>query len=295
MRVFITGASGHIGSLVTAELQAAGHQVVGLARSDSSAAALAARNVEVFRGDLDEPDSLRPAAEAADGVIHLAFDHSFTDMAAAAGKDLRAIEVLGGALAGSDRPLVVTSGTAGLAFGRAATEEDPGSPQSPRTASEQLTLDLAGRGVRSSVVRLAPSVHGPADAHGFVPRLVAVAREKGYAGYVGDGSQRWSTVHGLDAAPLYRLALESAPAGSRLHGVGEEGVTLGEIAAAIGRGVGVPTRSVTPEEALADAGFIGAIAAMDVPASSTATQELLGWKPSHPGLLADLEEGFYFA
>jgi len=295
MRVFVTGASGHVGSLVVPELVAGGHEVVGLARSDAAAAALTAAGVEVHRGDLEEPESLRAGAEGADGVVHLAFDHAFTDMAAAAATDLRAIEVLGEALAGSGRPLVVTSGTAGLSLGRPATEADAVGPQFPRGASEELTLALAERGVRSSVVRLAPSVHGPADRHGFVPTLIARARELGFAGYVGDGTQRWSTVHGLDAAPLYRLALESAPAGSRLHGAGEEGVEFREIAEAIGRGVGVPTRSLGPEEAVAQIGFIGALAGMDIPASSTVTRELLGWKPSHPGLLADLDEGFYFA
>lgn len=294
MRVFVTGASGHIGSLVVPELLKAGHQVVGLARSDASADALAAAGAEVHRGTLDDLDSLRRAALASDGVIHLAFIHNFSDYAGAAQTDRRAIETLGEALAGSNRPLVVTAGTGGLLPGRVVTEQDAATPGSPR-ASEASALPFAERGVRVSVLRLPSSVHGPTDLHGFVPILIGIAREKGVAAYVGDGSNRWPAVHNLDAAHLYRLALEAAPAGSRLHGVGDEGVSFREIAEVIGRHLDVPVASIPNEEANAHFGWLGLLASLDIPASSALTQERFGWRPTHPGLLADLEAGHYFA
>ena len=300
MRVFVTGATGHIGSLVVPELLEAGYQVVGLARSDTSAAALTAAGAEVHRGALDDLDSLRAGAAAADGVIHLAFMHDFGDYEGAAQTDLRAVETIGAALEGSGKPFVVTSGTAMLTFllppGRLGTEEDVADAGSlaPRIVSENAAIALSWRGVRTSVVRLAPSVHGPADRHGFVPRLIGIAREKGVSAYVGDGSNRWPAVHELDAAHLFRLALEKAPAGLVLHGVGDEGVPLRAIAGVIGRHLNLPVVSIPREEAAAHFGWLGAFASIDNPTSSAATQELLGWRPAHPGLLANLEEGSYF-
>jgi nucleoside-diphosphate-sugar epimerase len=256
MRVFVTGASGHIGALVGPELLEIGHQVVGLARSDRSAAALA----------------------AADGVIHLAFIHDFSNFDDALTTDLHAVETMGAALAGSGKPFVITGHRNG-------------------EVSENVVIALAerGRGVRTSVVWLAPSVHGPADVHGFVPRLIGIAREKGVTAYVGDGSNRWPAVHELDAAHLYRLVLETAPAGSRWRGAGDEGVPFRQIAEAIGRHLHLPAVSVSDDEAEAHFGFLGAIVAIDNPTSSALTQERLGWRPVHPGLIADLDEGHYFA
>ena len=306
MRVFVTGASGWIGSAVVPELIAAGHQVTGLARSDASAAALAAAGAEVHRGDLDDLDGLRRAAAASDGVIHLAFKHdiAFTgDFAGAADADRRAVETFGEALAGTDRPLVIASGTLGLQPGRVATENDGRTsgpeasalPVGPRTrlATAQLTLALADRGVRSSVVRLAPTVHGEGD-NGFMATLIALARDKGASGYIGDGANRWPAVHRADAANLFRLALEKAPAGSVLHAIADQGVPIRDVAEVIGRHLDLPVVSVTPEDAGAHftwlAGFIGA----DSPASNALTRELLGWQPTHPGLIEDIEQGHYF-
>ncbi len=297
MRVFVTGASGHIGSLVVPELLAAGHEVVGLARSAASAAALEAAGAQVHRGSLDDLDSLRAGATEADGVIHLAYIHDFSDYAGAATTEMRAVQTIGVALEGTGKPFVMTSGVAGLLPGRVLTEAyapEAGQTAGTRFAAESAVIALAGRGVRSAAVRLAPSVHGPADHHGFVPALIGVARRTGFAAYVGDGDNRWPAVHDLDAAHLYLLALESAPAGTRLHGIAEEGVPFREIAEAIGRHLDLPVTRIAPEEATAHFGFLGGLVGLDIPASSTATQELLGWRPIHASLMADLDEGHYF-
>jgi nucleoside-diphosphate-sugar epimerase len=291
MHVFLTGASGFIGSAIVPALIGAGHQVIGLARSDASAAAVAAAGAEVHRGALDDLESLRAGAAASDGVIHTAFIHDFSDLAASARTDLRAIETLGAALEGSDRPLVITSGVAALPAGRVGTERDEpdrASAGSHRIASEDAALGLAARGVRSSVVRPAPSVHGEGD-HGFVAMLVGIARDTGVSGYVGDGSNHWPAVHRLDAARLFRLAVESAPAGSVLHAVAEEGVPTREIAEAIGSRLGVPAISAEPEHF----GWLGTFFGLDVHASSARTRERLGWQPAGPGLIEDLDAGRY--
>jgi nucleoside-diphosphate-sugar epimerase len=293
MRVFVTGASGFIGSAVVRELLDGGHHVVGLARSDGSAGGLAAAGVEVIRGDIENLDSLRAGAADAGGVIHLAFIHDFSDYARAGQTDRRAIETIGEVLAGSDRPFVVTAGTAGLRQGRVLTEDDAPLPGLPR-ASEEVALPLAARGVRVSVLRLPPSVHGEGD-HGFVPRLIEIAREKGVSAYPGDGRNRWPAVHRLDAANLFRLALEEAPAGAVLHGVAEEGVPVRDIADVIGRHLELPVTSISHDEATGHFGWLGTFFALDVAASSMLTQRRLGWQPSHQGLLADLEQGHYFA
>ncbi|MCP2342150.1 SDR family oxidoreductase [Actinomadura rupiterrae] len=291
MRVFVTGASGWVGSAVVPELIDAGHHVLGLGHSDHSAAALTAAGAEVVRGGLDDLDVLRESAADSDGVIHLAFVHDFTKFDQAVQTDARAIEALGAALEGSGKPLVVTAGTPAVP-GRVATENDqaqPGSPAAGRDANARTALATAARGVRPSVVRLPRSVHGEGD-HGFIAQLIGIARDKGVSGYVGDGTSRWPAVHVLDAAHLYRLALEDAPAGSVLHAVGDEGVPTRDIAATIGRHLDLPTR---PEPA-EDFGFLGALLATDQPASSALTHELLGWKPTRPGLLDDLDQGHYF-
>ncbi|MFI2205721.1 SDR family oxidoreductase [Streptomyces sp. NPDC020192] len=293
MRVFVTGATGFIGSAVVPELIGAGHQVVGLARSDDGAVALKAAGAEVHRGSLEDPEGLARAAAAADGVIHLAAIHGGTDPHAAGAADLRAIEAMGAALAGSDRPFVATSGTAIAAVGRLVTEEYGPAPGTHRTASEEAAVALAERGVRSSLVRLAPSVHGRGD-QGYVPRLIAIAREKGVSAYVGDGANRWPGVHRYDAARLFRLALEKAPAGSRLHGTDEEGVPYRDIAEVIGRHLGMPVTGIPAERAYDHFGFLGRWIAVDNPTSSALTRTLLGWEPREAGLLADLDEGHYF-
>ena len=299
MRVFVTGASGHIGSAVVPELLAAGHSVVGLARSESSAAALTTAGAEVRRGTVDDLDVLREAAAAADGVIHLAFKHDVAfsgGYEVAASADLRVVEAIGDALAGSGKPFVVTSGTAflgRLGLGRAGTETDL-LDGGPRIDAENLAIALAARGVRSSVVRLPPTVHSSLDRQGFVPSLVALARKSGRAVYVGDGVNRWPAVHTLDAARVYRLALESAPAGSRLHAVADEGVAFREIAAAIARGLGVPVAGIDANAAAEQLGFLGGFVQIDNPTSSARTRELVRWQPEHPGLLADLAERHYF-
>ncbi len=293
MRLFVTGASGWIGSAVVPELLGAGHQVLGLARSDSSAAAVTAAGAEALRGDLDNLDALRAGAASSDGVIHLAFIHDFADFEASVAADRRAIETMGAVLEGTGKPLVIASGTPAVP-GKVATERDeqPASgPVAGRAATARATLDMAARGVRSSVVGLPRTVHGDGDRHGFIARLVSIARDNGVAGYVGDGSNRWPAVHVLDAAHLFRLAVEHAPAGSRLHAVGDEGVPIRDIAGVIGRHLNVPTAS----RPAADFGFLGQILAVDQPASSAQTSELLGWRPVQPGLIADLDKGHYFA
>lgn len=300
MRIFVTGASGWIGSAVVPELADAGHRVVGLARSDTSAAALSRAGAEVVRGTIDDLDVLRNAAAASDGVIHLAFKHDIAfagDFRGAAEADRRAVDVFGDVLAGTDRPFVLASGLAGLAPGRVATEQDmptlDGSPVSARAATAQAVLAYASRGVRSSVVRLSPTCHGEGD-NGFMATLVAVARAKGVSGYIGDGANRWPAVHRLDAARLFRVAVEKAPAGSVLHGVAEEGVAIRDVAEVIGRHLDVPVASVAPEAAAEHFTWLSSFLGLDVPTSSALTRELLGWEPAHPGLLPDLEKGHYF-
>jgi nucleoside-diphosphate-sugar epimerase len=298
MHVFVTGATGHIGSAVVTELLEAGHKVTGLARSDEGVAALTAKGVTAHRGDLADLDGLQAATAAADGVIHLAYRHDDfdTDFVGAAQTDLRAVEAMGEVLVGSDKPFVNTSGTLLLALftqGRIATENDT-AEGGPRIDSENATIALAERGVRSSVIRLSPLVHSTLDHHGFAHRLINIAREKGVAAFVGDGSNRWPGVHTLDAAHLYRLALEAAPAGTRLHGVADEGVAFRDIAAVIGRHLDVPVVSISPEEVAEHFGFLSAFASFDNPTSSALTQKLLDWHPDGPGLIEDLDAGHYF-
>ncbi|GAA2500256.1 SDR family oxidoreductase [Streptomyces longisporus] len=299
MRVFVTGATGFIGSAVVRELLDAGHQVTGLARSDASVEALRAAGAEVRRGDLADPAGLAEGAAAADAVAHLAFIHDFSgtfDFAAACAADLRAVEAIGAALEGSDKPFVMSSGTALLQPGRLNTEEDTAPPESfgaVRARNEDAAVALADRGVRSAAVRFSPTVHGRGDK-GFVSMLIGTAREKGFAAYVGDGANRWPAVHRTDAARLVRLALESAPAGTRLHAVGEEGVPFRDIAAVIGSHLDVPVRSITAEEAPDHFGWLAHVVGLDVPASNTLTRKWLGWEPAGPGLIEDLEEGHYF-
>ncbi|MEK0314982.1 SDR family oxidoreductase [Cohnella sp. 56] len=274
MRIFVTGATGYIGSDVVRNLIRAGHEVVGLTRSGRGAAALEEAGAEAHRGTLDDLDSLRAGAAAADGVIHLAFNHDFTDFAGALATDLRAVQAMGEALRGSGKPLVITAHANGQ-------------------ASEDAAIALAEQGVRTSIVSLAPSVHGDGDK-GFVPRLIEIARAKGVSAYIGDGANRWPAVHRLDAAVLFRLAVESAPAGSRLDGVGDEGIPFRDIAGVIGRRLNLPAVSIPQAEAAAHFGFLGMLAALDIPRSSAETQALLGWRPEHRGLIEDLEQGQYF-
>ncbi|KIF75323.1 3-beta hydroxysteroid dehydrogenase [Streptomyces sp. 150FB] len=304
MRVFVTGATGHVGSAVLPELLSAGHEVVGLARSETSAAALKALGAEARPGDLDDLDGLREAASAADGVIHLAFKHdamSAGDYVGAIRDEVAAVRALGEGLAGSGKPLVITSGTGMLAAatrGRVGTEDDvlaTGEGPQARIVAENTAIQFAESGVRVSAVRLPPVVHSTLDHHGFIPTLIAVARATGVSGYLGDGGNRWPAGHTLDAGRVFRLALEQAPAGSRLHVVGDEGIEFRLIAETIGRHLGVPTAAVPSEEAAAHFGFLAALVPLDNPTSSARTQQLLGWKPAHPGLIADLDLGHYFS
>lgn len=293
MRVFVTGATGFVGSAVVRELLDAGHQVVGMARSEPGVKSLSAAGAEVLRGDLNDLDSLRSGVAKADGVIHTAFNHDWSTFAENCEVDQRAIETLGSMLHGSDRPLLVTGGLAVLAPGRPATEDDPPFPVTaayPR-ASEAAAAALAARGVNASVVRL-PQVHDTVK-QGLVTHLINIAREKGVSAYVGEGLARWAAVHVLDAARVYRLALENHEAGARYHAVAEEGLTLREIAEAIGRGLKVPVVSLTPEKAAEHFGFLGTFVGMDLWGSSAQTRERLGWNPTGPGMITDLEHMRY--
>jgi len=298
MRIFVTGATGFVGSATVRELLKAGHQVTGLVRSDANAEALAAMGAAVVRGSLEDLEALRRGAEAADGVIHTAFIHDFSNFAHSCAVDQRAIATIGEVLAGSNRPFAVTSGTPAVA-GRTATESDISEPPNPvsalRAPAEELTLALAARGVRSSIVRLPRSVHGASERGwrgGFTEVLVGIARKMGVSAYVGDGTQRWPAVHRLDTARLFRLAVEKAPAGSRLHAVGDEGVAMRDLATAIGRRLGLPVAAKTGDEVAAHFGFLAAVGAIDQPASSARTHELLGWQPRELGLLADFDANY---
>ncbi|MEV6445411.1 SDR family oxidoreductase [Amycolatopsis sp. NPDC051716] len=289
MRVFVTGASGWIGRALVPELLGSGHEVVGLARSGEAAETVAAMGADVLRGDLTDLDVLEKGAESADGVVHLAFGHDFSRMDAAIRTDAAAVGAMSAVLAG--KPFVAASGTP-MVPGRPSTEQDDSvfaGPVAGRGDVARAVLATAERGIRPSLVRLPRSVHGEGDAHGLIARLVALGREKGIAAYVGDGTQRWPAVHVLDAAHLFRLALEQAPAGAVLHAVGDEGVRIRDVAEVVGRRLGLPVKSVTAEEL----GFLGGILAFDQPASANTTRELLGWRPTRPGLLDDLEQGYY--
>ena len=306
MRIFVTGTSGWIGSAVVPELINSGHHVVGLARSDGSAQVLAEAGVEVQRGSLDDLELLHEVASASDGVIHLAFKHELAfggDFMGAATADRQAVETFADALAGTDRPFVLASGLLGISPGAVVTERDGhvapdasrvGEGPYTRWATAEYVLSLASKGIRSSIVRLAPTNHGDGD-NGFMATLVAIARETGVAGYVGDGSNRWPAVHRLDSAKLFALALSGAPAGSTLHAAADEGVPIREVAAVIGRHLNVPVRSIAPEDVAGHFTWLSHFIGMDSPASSAITRELLGWQPVQVGLLADLDEGHYFS
>ena len=297
MKIFITGASGYIGSAVVRELLEAGHNVIGLARSDAAAESLAAIGADVHRGDLNDLEILRSGAAASDGVIHLAFNNlsETTDFAAACRADLAAVKTIGSELENSGKPFVVTAGTLALSFlGHLGTENDIITDLSvPRIASENATIEFAKRGVRSSVIRLAPSVHSKWDKHGFIPGLIKIARKNGMSAYIGDGMNRWPAVHLLDAARLFRLAAEAAPAGSRLHGAGEDGIPFRNIAEAIGSQLNLPVVSIDVKDAVKHFGFLSAMVSRDNPVSSELTRKLLGWKPNGPTLITDIEQGSY--
>lgn len=293
MHVFVTGASGWIGSATVTELINAGHRVTGLARSDAAADRVAALGATPLRGSIDDPEVLRSAAAAADGVVHLGYNHDFSQMAAAAATDRHAIEALGAGLEGTGRPLLIASGVFGIGAGKVITEQDaPAGPGHPRQENALVALALADRGVRPLIARFAPTVHGAGD-HGFTAFLAQIAKAKGVSAYVGDGANHWPAVHVADAATLVRLAIEDAPAGTILHACAEEGIRSRDIAEAIGRGLGVPVESIPDSRADEHFGWIGRIFATDSRASSEATQRLLGWKPTHPTLLEDLAAGHY--
>ena len=296
MKVLVTGASGHLGSAIVPELIAAGHDVVGLARSDAAAATLTALGATARRGDLDDLDGLREAAADSDGVIHLAFKHDEMlsgNFAAAVAADLAAVHALGDALTETGKPLVGTSGTLALAhLGRPGTEEDAGAPGG-RAENENAVIGLAEQGVRSSVVRVPPITHSTLDRHGFARMLIAIAKQTGVAGYAGDGANRWPAGHTLDVGHLYRLALEDAPAGTRWHAVGDEGIPMREIAQSIGDHLGMPTASIPGDRLEAHFGFLTMVVALDNPTSNLATRRILGWEPTHPGLIADFDNGDY--
>jgi nucleoside-diphosphate-sugar epimerase len=294
MRVFVTGATGFVGSAVVQELLGAGHTVLGLVRSDASAKGLATTGAAVHRGDVEDLDSLRAGASTCDAVIHTAFNHDFSKFKANCENDRRAIAALGDALAGSDRRLIITSGTGLLASGRRTTEEDvpPASSANPRVASEEAAAEVAARGVKVSLLRLPPSVHGEGD-HGFVPMLIGFAREKGASAFIGEGNNLWPAVHRLDAARLYRLVLEQGTA-PRYHAAAEEGVPFRAIAEVIGRRLDLPVVGKTKEEAAAHFGWFAHFAALDNPTSSARTRETLGWQPQQPGLIADFDHTRYF-
>jgi nucleoside-diphosphate-sugar epimerase len=295
MRVFVTGASGWIGSATVDELLAAGHEVTGLARSDASAAALHAKGARVRRGDLDDLASIRAGAEAAEAVIHLANKHDWADQAATIAAERAAVQTIGDALAGTSHPFLFASGVAGLTQGRPATENDPSpfyGPESPRGGSENLAFEYVDRGVHAVSLRFAPTVHGAGD-HGFIATIAAVAQEKGVSGYPGDGTNRWAAVHRSDAAGLVALGLAKAPAGARLHAVAEAGISTRNIAEAIGRALGLPVASIAPDDIQRHFGWIGTFFSMDLAATSTVTRELLGWAPEGPTLIQDLDAGAY--
>jgi nucleoside-diphosphate-sugar epimerase len=300
MKIFVTGATGFVGSAVTQELLGAGHQVLGLVRSDGSAKALAATGAQVHRGDVENLDSLRSGAAACDAVVHTAFIHDFSKFKENCEIDRRAIEALGSALAGSSRPsnkhLIVTSGTGLFGSGKLTTEDmaqPTGANASPRVASEEAAASVAARGIRVSVLRLPPSVHGDGD-HGFVPLLINIARQKGVSAYIGDGSNVWPAVHRVDAGRLYRLVVEKNAPGARYHAVAEEGVPFREIAEAIGRGLNLPVVSITAEQAAGHFGWFAHFAGLSSPASSEKTRQVLNWEPKQRGLIADLKLGTYF-
>ena len=296
MKVFVTGATGFVGSALVPELIQAGHQVLGLARSGQSADALKAAGATVHRGDLEDLDSLRTGAAASDGVIHAGFIHDFSRFKEVCEVDRVAIETMGAVLAGSNRPFIVTSGTALVRPGTMATEDMASNHDMQRfpRVSEGAGLAFTSKGVRTAAIRLAPSVHGEGDRHGFIPILVRIAREKGVAAYIGDGQNRWNAVHRLDAVRLYRLALENGDAGARYHAVGDEAITVKAITEAIGAQLNLPVVSIAPEEAAAHFGWFAPFTAIDCPASSAFTQKRLDWHPSHPGLLEDLAGSIYF-
>ncbi|MGC5166701.1 SDR family oxidoreductase [Luteimicrobium sp. DT211] len=295
MRIFVTGATGWIGTAVTGELLAAGHDVVGLARSDASAEKLAARGATPVRGTLDDLGTIKDAAADSDAVIHLGFVHDFDRFADSGLVERSVVQTVADTLAGSDRPFLFASGVAGLTTGRVATEEDPSpavGPDSPRGGSENLALSYADQGVRSVALRFAASVHGIGD-HGFVAELARVARERGFAGYIGDGANRWPAVHRSDAARLVAIALDRAPAGGVVHAVGEEGVAIRDVAEALGQSLELPTRAVAPEDAAAHFGWIARFLALDAPTSSALTRERYGWAPTGPTLVEDIAAGGY--